>query len=197
MKRLKTLIAFALASGLLIGIACGGDSNVVERLTVEGAAMEPAFPHGTDLEVIDYGDASPQHGDVIVYFAPINLTRIFIKRIIAIPGDRFEVSADGDVLVNGELIDEPYAIGPTVCPEHSTRAGIYAAARIPLGGTSNNQPEPQATPKGSPPLRGTACSQTIAEDAYFVMGDNRQNSSDSRFGWLVPMENIIGWVEES
>ena len=196
MKWLGTLIVLALASGIVSGIACGGDGNVVERIIVQGVAMEPTFASGTDLEVIDYGDASPQHGDVVVFISPTNISRMFIKRIIAIPGDRFEVSADGDVLVNGELIDEPYAIGPTVCSEHSTRAGTYAAARIPLGAMSDSEPEPQATPKGSPPLRGTPCSQTVADDAYFVMGDNRRNSSDSRQGWLVPVENLIGWVEE-
>ena len=197
-QRLKTLIAFAFASGLLIGIACGGDGNVVERFTVEGAGMEPTFLSLTDLEVIDYGDASPQNGDVIVFYSPINISRNFIKRIIAIPGDKVEFNADGEVLVNGEVIKEPYVQGATTCAEHPRQLESSPAAEVPLDSLSAGDPELEPAPQGSPPLApgDSLCNRTVSDGAYFVMGDNRQNSADSRHGWLVPGENIIGWVEE-
>jgi signal peptidase I len=69
--------------------------------------------------------------------------------------------------VNGQQLAEPYIQGTTAC-------GDTCEYVIPLAGS----PEAQA-----------GCG---SDECYFVMGDNRQNSSDSRQGWLVPRENIIG-----
>jgi len=99
---------------------------------------------------------SPGRGDVIVFRAPTNLSRDFIKRIIGVPGDTVEIDRDTNtVRLNGEVISESYIQGETTC---------------------SNICGPWIVPEG----------------AYFVMGDNRQNSSDSRQGWFVPEENIVG-----
>ena len=153
----------------------------MQNFRVEGASMEPSLDNGEylivnkltyaeiDLSFFDWlpffdsGDNpvhhlwdSPSRGDVIVFRAPTNLTRDFIKRIIGVPGDTVEINREtGSVMVNGESLIEPYITGDTTC-----------------GGSCG----PWVVPEG----------------AYFVMGDNRQNSSDSRQGWFVPEENIIG-----
>jgi signal peptidase I len=99
-------------------------------------------------------------GDIIVFHpphAPSNNSVPFIKRVIGVPGDVVEIR-DGEVLINGVRIDEPYVYsGPTRAPEGN------ASWHIPA-------------------------------DGLFVMGDNRNNSTDSRSNSIgpVPRENVIG-----
>ena len=94
--------------------------------------------------------------------------RDFIKRVIGTPGDTVQIDpGTGEVRVNGKLLSEPYIQGTTAC-------GSACVYKVPAA--------------DSPEAHDTCGS----DDCYFVMGDNRQNSSDSRQGWMVPRENIIG-----
>ena len=70
MKRLGVLISFGLAIGLVTGLGCAGDGNVVDRFWMDGIEMEPTIPDGTVLDVLDYGDASPERVDVVVFPSP-------------------------------------------------------------------------------------------------------------------------------
>ena len=164
-----------------------------QNFRVEGASMQPSLQDGEylivnklsyaeiDMSIFDwlpFYDAdeqsvnhiwdSPSRGDIIVFQAPTSTSRDFIKRIIGLPGDTVEINeSTGEVSVNGEPLPEPYIQGQTTCSATCMR-------EIPEA----NTPESQAD------CGSNAC--------YFVLGDNRQNSSDSRQGWLVPEENIIG-----
>src|SRR5207245_3170921 len=112
---------------------------------------------------------SPSRGDIIVFHAPESPGRDFIKRIIGTPGDTVEIHQDiGQVAVNGNILREPYIQGKTNC---------------------NNSTCTWTVPSKDSTEARTACGSNAC---YFVMGDNRENSSDSRGGWLVPEENIIG-----
>lgn len=95
---------------------------------------------------------APQRGDVIVFKFPRDLTRPFIKRIIALPGETVEIR-NSHIFINGEELEEPY---------------IKDAPRYQVG--------PEMVPRGN----------------YFVLGDNRNNSSDSHVWGMVPEENILG-----
>ncbi len=178
---LLAVLIFMAIAGIPDWVPGAGGGGALQNFRVEGKSMEPSLDNGEylivnkltyaeiDLSLFDWlpffdsGDNpvhhlwdSPSRGDVIVFRAPINLSRDFIKRIIGVPGDTVVIDREsGAVMVNGELIDEPYIGGETTC-----------------GGSCG----PWVVPEG----------------AYFVMGDNRQNSTDSRQGWFVPEENIIG-----
>lgn len=163
-----------------------------QNFRVEGASMQPSLQDGDYLIVnklsyaeVDLGPfdwlpffdagederrhlfSDPERGDVVVFRAPINENRDFIKRVIGLPGDTVDIRQGEGVYVNNQLLSEPYIQGTTAC-------GQQCVVHVP--------------PAGSDAARAECGS----EACYFVMGDNRQNSSDSRQGWLVPLENIIG-----
>jgi signal peptidase I len=140
-----------------------------EVFTVEGAGMAPTLANSVTVGVTPYGEALPERGDIVVFTSPTAPTRSFVKRVVGTPGDSVEI-ADGQLNVNGKPVDEPYVVGSTQC------MGEICAWDIPDVGTESLE----------------ACG---SPRCYFVLGDNRQNSSDSRQGWLVPPENIHGWVE--
>jgi len=137
---------------------------------VEGAAMLPALQDGDVVEVLDYGSGSPERGDLVVFQAPTLTEREFVKRIIGLPGETVEIDeSTGAVRVSGQALSERYVQGTTSC----SQTCIWT---VP--------------PTDSPEAR-TLCG---SDRCFFVLGDNRQNSSDSRQGWLVPAENILGYV---
>jgi signal peptidase I len=183
-------VAETLLLALLIFLAVRAS---FQNFKVEGHSMDPSLADGEylivnkltyaeiDLGMLDFlpffdaGDnpvhylwGSPDRGDVIVFRAPLSPERDFIKRIIGVPGDTVEIDeVGGQVSVNGTPLTETYTQGTTGCSQDCTWT-------VPQANTTNSQ-------------------QACGSDAcYFVLGDNRQNSSDSRQGWLVPKENIVG-----
>jgi len=106
--------------------------------------------------------ASPKRGDIIVFRFPEDRNKDFIKRIIAVGGDKIEVK-NKQVFINDEpLGDEPYA--------------VFKAGESFFGFTKGRNYGPL----------------TVPEDHVFVMGDNRDNSHDSRFWGTVPVDEIRG-----
>ncbi len=118
---------------------------------------------------------NPRHGDVMVFKFPKDPTRDFIKRLVGAPGDTIEIR-DKTVFVNGVKQDEPYALfsGARVRPEGYQNPNIYP----PGAGNRDNY-----GPVVVPPRH------------YFMMGDNRDNSDDSRFWGFLDRDLIKGKAE--
>ncbi|MFO1329146.1 MAG: signal peptidase I [Rubrivivax sp.] len=128
--------------------------------------------------------ADPQRGDVVTFHSPRDGTRL-IKRIVALPGDRVELR-DGVLVVNGEAatydaaesLVEPLAPGVGVqalrVDEHA--AGHVRRVQLLRGASAARDFGPLVLPEGR----------------YFMLGDNRDNSADSRFIGPVPRQLIIG-----
>lgn len=152
--------------------------------------MAPTLSDGETVTADPYGRTSPERGDVIVFRAPTSITRDFIKRIIGVPGDAIHINeTNGEVSVNGGTLEEPYIQGTTNC-NNTICSWPVPALTTSDAASSANTPRPHLTS----PEEEQACGRT---GCYFVMGDNRQNSSDSRQGWLVPRENIYGKVTQT
>ena len=129
---------------------------------VSGDSMYPTFKNGEYIltNLIALRTNGLQRGDVIVFQAPPDPEKDFIKRVIGLPGDTVELK-NGFVYVNGKKLDEsPYL--------HSD-VRSYGGAFL----------------KDSQPY-------TVPTDDYFVMGDNRPFSSDSREWGIVARSKIIG-----
>ncbi len=114
---------------------------------------------------------TPDHGDIIVFKYPEDRKIDYIKRVVAVPGDKIEIR-DKKVYINGKAIKQDYA--------HFSDNNI-----IP-----KNLRDPRIYKTG--PNKDNFKSLTIPEGKWFVMGDNRDNSYDSRFWGFVDRDDVLG-----
>src|SRR3972149_605445 len=129
---------------------------------VSGNSMYPTFLDKqyvlTNIIALKFGQ--PKYGDTIVFKAPNDSEKDYIKRVIGVPGDRIMVR-NGDVYVNEQLLNPNEYLTSSV----KTYGGSF--------------------------LKENA-SVLVPADSYFVMGDNRNGSSDSREWGFVPLRSIVG-----
>src|SRR3989442_79038 len=139
-----------------------GISFAVQAVHVEGLSMFATLDDNDYLIAIkiDYRLHAPQRGDIVILRPPTNNTTEFIKRVIALPGERLLIR-DGVVYINGHRLDEPY---------------------LPEAWTLQTNPQPWSLGDGA----------LIPANQYFVMGDNRNKSQDSRFFGPITRDRIDG-----
>ncbi len=127
-----------------------------QPVKVEGGSMEPGLEDQERIFInkLVYRWESISRGDIVVFRYPLDRRKSFIKRVIALPGDRVRISY-GHVYVNGRLIEEGYV------PEEFLDAGSYPETTIP-------------------------------RNTYFVLGDHRNSSNDSREFGPIPRSDIYG-----
>ncbi len=137
---------------------------IVQAFRIPSGSMIPTLLVGDHILVnkFIYHFKDPQHGDVVVFKFPLDPKKDYIKRIIGTPGDRIEIR-DKVVYRNGKPLKEPYAI-------HEDNRTLPAAF----------QPRDNFGPVVVPP------------NSYFMMGDNRDSSYDSRFWGFVRRKALIG-----
>jgi signal peptidase I len=146
--------AFKIPSGSMKSTLLIGDHILVSK-----------FLYGIKLpilekEIVHFRD--PKRKDVVVFRYPVDESKDFIKRVIGLPGDTVKIH-DKVVYVNGEALDEPYAV-------HSDRK------IMPAGAGPRDNMAPVVVPPGN----------------LFVMGDNRDESYDSRFWKFVKISELKG-----
>lgn len=133
---------------------------VAQRTNVSGNSMEPMIHHGDSLIVdkITYRFSDPERFDIIVFPFKYQKDTYYIKRIIGLPGESVRIDEDGNIYINGEILEEH-----------------YGAEVIENPGNAYNE-------------------IILREDQYFVLGDNRNNSSDSRNPavGLIERDSIVG-----
>ncbi len=150
-------------------------------------------------KILDTG--TPQRGDVIVFRYPPNPSQDYIKRVVGLPGDRIEYTAEKRLLINGvEAEKKPidryfYEKRGMFLPQSMEKLGdvehrVAVSNRMTmLLERDFAHTDPQACSYAHD-HQSLKC--TVPEGKYFVLGDNRDNSQDSRFWGFVPVENIKG-----
>lgn len=167
---------------------------IVQAFQIPSESMENTLLVGDYLLVnkLCYGGSGPgdhvmpyqkiARGDIIVFHYPVDPQQHFVKRVIGLPGDRLRM-VNKKVLINGKPLDEPYV--RFLEPANNLYRDDFPRTDIP-----------------APNMEGSWWLQMrkLVEDGelivpqghYFVMGDNRDDSQDSRYWGFVPKENIIG-----
>jgi signal peptidase I len=122
---------------------------------------------------------SPAFGDMLAFDYPLNRSETYLKRVIGVPGDRIRIS-NKIVYRNGAALREPYAI-------HESK--YMDAYRDNFPSTPNFRPPPAAQSMLENVVEGEL---VVPEGNYFVLGDNRDDSSDSRYWGFVAAGDFIG-----
>jgi signal peptidase I len=168
---------FRIPSGSMVPTLQIGDHILVSKLTY---GLRVPF---TQVELLPLGE--PERGDVIVFRYPEDPSVDYIKRIVGLPGDTIEVR-DDVVVVNGEdatqVFKDRYRFLDRACRAESTRR--YSEQ---LGSMSHELLHSD----GLVPYSNWG-PQTVPESSYFMMGDNRHNSKDSRAWGFVQRNQIKG-----
>jgi signal peptidase I len=205
----REIIDIARTVGLALAIALALRIVLFQPFTIPSSSMEPGLVTGDYIVVskLAYGwsraslplnpplfkgrllERTARRGDVVVFRLPRDPSQTWIKRVIGLPGDRVRVQG-GRVFVNGQAIPQT--------PMRVTRD--HDAPDRPVLAIGERTPDGRryVTYDGGPDQPGDDTDvYVVPEGRYFVMGDNRDNSLDSRWPrelgvGLLPAENLVG-----
>ena len=164
--------AFQIPSESMENTLLVGDYLLVNKLCYGG--------QGLGDHVLPYQKIS--RGDIIVFHYPVDPQQHFVKRVIGVPGDHLRMVSK-KVLINGRPLDEPYV--RFLEPPNNLFRDNFPRVDIPAIGLEGKWWLEMRKLVEDGQL-------IIPEGQYFVMGDNRDDSQDSRYWGFVPIENIIG-----
>jgi signal peptidase I len=163
--------AFVIPTGSMEDTLLVGDHLLVDKLAFA--------PYGSITKnVLPYSDV--HRGDIIVFRYPIDIKQTFVKRVMGVPGDRIHLQ-NKNVFLNGHQLTEPYVVHKLDYVDSyrdnfpaDPNTPIYPPAQVMLEHDVKNG------------------DVVVPSGHYFAMGDNRDQSLDSRYWGFVPRENIIG-----
>ena len=164
--------AYIVPTGSMEGHVMVGDFVLADKL-----AYSPASSWSKNL--LPYQDV--QRGDIIVFRYPLNLRENYVKRVIGVPGDRIRFD-NKQLVLNGKRVSEPYV---RHIPEQQSRYLNEFPSHVPDVMIYNRAADMLTAHVRDGEL-------VVPEGHYLALGDNRDNSADSRFWGLVPRENIVG-----
>jgi signal peptidase I len=174
---------FVIPSGSMEKTLLVGDHLVVDRITLA--------PQAKWMPLVRYRE--PRRGDIVVFIKPVpDLDAegrpqylYLVKRLIGVPGDRIHLR-NGIVIINGVALDQPHAEKTT--PENH-QDFLDEFPSVPPYPQTGGATEAWAVDFPNHIVDGDL---VVPPGEYFMMGDNRHNSLDSRFWGFVPRANIVG-----
>jgi signal peptidase I len=162
----ESQLSLVIYTVVALGLALVIRFFIAAPYVVSGSSMEPNFQDWNYLIVdrISYDLETPQRGDVIVLNLPQDTSRALIKRVIGLPGDTLVISGSNPTIT---IVDSAHPQGFTL-----------------------SEPYIDPADYGGP----TDMRVTLGADQYFVLGDNRGVSADSRTWGILPRQDIVGRV---
>jgi signal peptidase I len=164
--------AFVIPTGSMEDTLLIGDHLLVDKLAY-------STPGSVSKYILPY--EKPRDGDIIVFRYPVDITQTFVKRVLGVPGDRIKI-IDQQVYRNGTKLNEPYVVHKNPYPDSFRDNFPNSEANFTLLDRGRDMLLTNV-------VKGEV---VVPDDSYFAMGDNRDNSLDSRYWGFVPRENIIG-----
>jgi signal peptidase I len=173
-KRRTSLLEYVLIAVVAVAVALLVQAFLVKPYRIPSPSMIDTLEPGDRVLVnrVIYHLRDVEHGDIVVFRYPLDTKWAFIKRVVGLPGDVLQAK-DGVLWRNGEPVDEPYVHSSEGNRDPTNPAGA-------ITGTTMSDPWSLAAP------------YTVPQGSYFVMGDNRTDSDDSRVWGPVPAEEVIG-----
>jgi signal peptidase I len=165
--------AFVIPTGSMEDTLLIGDHLLVDKLAYAPSGSFSKY-------ILPY--ENPKDGDIIVFRYPVDISQTFVKRVVGVPGDHIKI-VDQQVIRNGKKLDE--------------RSYVVHKAPYP-DSFRDNFPSSEANftllDRGRDMLTTNVVNGEVVvpPDSFFAMGDNRDNSLDSRYWGFVPRGNIIG-----
>jgi len=163
--------------------------SMIPTLKVGDFILVNKYEYGIRLPVINakiFNVGDPERGDVVVFRFPKDPSVDYIKRVIGLPGDRVAYRGK-NVYVNGKRLAVSM-IGPYT----ETKDGMPIPGANRLNEDNNADKSYEILIQSNSQQHAYSGEWVVPEGKYFVMGDNRDNSNDSRFWGFVPEENLVG-----
>jgi len=170
----------AMALGAMVLCFLGG-APFLRAYVIPSGSMENSLKVGDYLLINKIGATHElNRGDIVTFHYPLDRSQIFVKRVIGLPGDRIRL-ADKRVIRNGETLTEPYA-------EHRTAYIDAFRDNFP------SMPPSFVLDRGREMLANHVVNGEVVvpPDSLFVLGDNRDDSLDSRYWGFVPRGDVVG-----
>ncbi len=163
--------AFVIPTGSMEDTLLVGDHVLVDKLSY-------APPGRVTNHLLPYEDV--HRGDIVIFRFPPDIKQTYVKRVMGAPGDRLHMR-NKELYLNGHPLNEPYAV-------HKNDYIDNYRDNFPA------EPDSTVVPAGLDMLQRHVNDGEliVPPNCYFALGDNRDNSSDSRYWGFVPRENIIG-----
>ena len=175
---------FSIPSGSMKPQLLVGDYLFVSKFSY--GFSKYSLPFGPDLFDGRIWSANPERGDIAVFKYPPDPRIDYIKRVIGLPGDKIQMSG-GELFINGEAVQRERVSEDFVDPRESLDPIPVYMETLP-NGVSYRTLDVNVDGYGD----DTPVFE-VPEGHYFMMGDNRDNSADSRFEvGFVPLENFVG-----
>jgi signal peptidase I len=184
--RMLVIQAFRIPTGSMKDTLLVGDFLLVNKF-VYGASTADRIPY-TDIKIpaVHFPALKkPKRGDIIVFKYPKNEKLDYIKRCIALPGDTIKVR-DGNVYINGKAEGSVEFVERKFDSEESHYIN-YFRVHTPEGSLYTIRKY-----EGLPSRYNNYGPIVVPKESLFMMGDNRDNSADSREWGFMPMKNVVG-----